>query len=167
MYWAIIGIVTVALFVRFLLVKYMGFKVDDATHLTAFVSGALILAVLWEFLTWKIIYTVLPIALMLAGSYFWIRLDLWRDNKTIREICVFRDEVNATVKNDLISRRIDSRAAFLLLAVATLVQAFFSAPKLDECITYFFVCFAVACLIIPITNFVVRKIEKPQLNEQL
>lgn len=61
-----------------------------------------------------------PIIATIVGAYFWIRLDVWRSEKTI-ETLSSEDEA---IKRDLFSRRADCRMAFALLALAAAAQIY-------------------------------------------
>ena len=84
-----------------------------------------LLCLVWgrENFTFSTLLVGLPIAALLAGSYFWIRLDIWRDDETIKKMCRSEDGFNDTVKADLVARSFDSRAAFVLIVIAAFTQA--------------------------------------------
>ena len=108
--------------------------------------------------TWGAFLVGLPIAAILTGSYFWIRLDVWRSDETIEELSNLRGSVDF-LKKDLISRRVDSRAAIVWLLVATAAQACFPTEHGNPLIFI-----DVLLLIIPITNRIVELAKERQFD---
>jgi len=96
---------------------------------------------------------VFPIVASITAAYLWIRLDVWRDDKTIRELV--KPEV---IQNELLSRRSDSRVAIILLVLVAIAQSFFSESKSN-----WSVFFGMLLVLVPICNWIARRTEKRSL----
>ena len=117
------------------------YKHRKAIYSIVFVLGIGLLVLSWIFkiFSWKLTLSSFPITASLAAAYLWIRQDIWRDDKTIRELTDSKDAQTGreltVAQIDLISRRADSRIAFLLLVLVAIAQAldqyFSSEPKLN------------------------------------
>jgi len=83
----------------------------------------------------------------------WIRLDVWRDNETIRKLAVS----NKTAETDLISRRADSRVAIFLLVFVAITQSILQNPKPD-----WRVFTGILLMLVPISNWIARWMERNQ-----
>lgn len=116
-----------------------------------FVIGATLICISRDSFTPDLFLSAFPIAAALAASYFWIRLDVWRSDNTIRELSA----ENKTAKVDLISRRIDSRMALFLIVLAAIAQAFWVKSVLP---------LGILLILAPIGNFIARSVEKIQLK---
>ncbi len=129
----------------------------ERVHRIMFALGVLTLIVIWRLkvLTWDAFLAGLPIAAVIAGSYFWIRLDIWRSNKTIKELSNSGEVSNESIKRDLISQRVDSRAAILWLVVATVAQAFLLVSIQSK-----FIFVGTLLVFVPVTNWIARYREK-------
>jgi hypothetical protein len=134
----------------------------NRVYLIMKILGLLILVFTWKTFTWRGFLSGFPIAAVLAGSYFWIRLDIWRTNETIDELCNSGSSSNESLKRDLISRRVDSRAAIALLLVAAVVQAL-SLWSMNGMFIFMFMLLE----LIPLVNYIARSVEKVQLEKIL
>ncbi len=134
--------------------------VEKAFYGTILVVGALALfiAILTGNFSWAAFLPGLPISVALIGSYFWIRLDVWRSGKTIKEL----SNENKTVKEDLISRRIDSRVAFTLLGVAAGAQICLLSSISEKLQCVILLCFSMF-----IFNCIARSIESLTLKNKV
>lgn len=105
------------------------YKHIKAIYWTMFFLGVGLLVLSWIFkiFSWKLVLASIPIAAGLTAAYLWIRQDIWRDDETIRELTNSKDtqtDRKLTVsQEDLISRRADSRIAFVLLVLVAVAQA--------------------------------------------
>ncbi|MDD5409180.1 MAG: hypothetical protein PHC71_03720 [Candidatus Omnitrophica bacterium] len=77
--------------------------------------------------SWKLVFSSLPTVGVITASYLWIRLDVWRTEKTINDIA----RSNVIAANDLRSRKADSCVALGLLILVAIVQPFFQFKKLE------------------------------------
>ncbi len=104
---------------------------EQCLYRAMFVSGATL--TLWTYklgaLTLDAFLLGFPTAGVLIGSYFWIRLDVWRDDETIERLST--SNPNKSVIRDLVCRRVDSRAALIWLFAVTIFQglALLLSPK--------------------------------------
>ncbi|RJO63839.1 MAG: hypothetical protein C4540_06310 [Candidatus Omnitrophota bacterium] len=94
-----------------------------------------------------------PIVAGITAAYLWIRLDVWRDNKTIVRLAVS----NEYAENDLKSRRADSRVAIFLLGFVAVTQAVLQNPKPD-----WRVFMGILLILVPISNWIARWMDRKQ-----
>lgn len=124
-----------------------------------FVVGVLCLVLDHKNFTFNTLLLGFPIAAFLAGSYFWIRLDIWRDDETIMKISNSGNVSNKLVIADLVSRRADGRTAFVLITIAALAQAL---SLMEQRGTVIFV--GILLVLIPVANRITRRVEKCRLD---
>ena len=101
------------------------------------------------------VFSSVPIVAGITASYLWIRLDVWRSDKTIGKLTSSKDAVD-----DLISRRADSRVALALLVLAAIFQAFLQEPKLN-----WLVFVGILLILVPVCNCIARRMEKTQFSK--
>ncbi len=121
------------------------------SYLLMFVIGVILIYISRDSFTLDLFLSAFPIAAALVASYFWIRLDVWRSDNTIRQL----SGENKTAEIDLISRRIDSRMALFLIVLAAIVQAFWVKSVLP---------LGILLTLAPVGNFIARTVEKIQLE---
>ena len=140
-----------------------------AIHRTLFVIGLLLIgfSIKSNTFSWDSLLKTFPIVAGLTAAYLLIRLDIWRDDKTIIEMTNAEStkiaETNEKIpvsQVDLISRRSDYRVAFILLVLIALIQSIVQEPRSE-----WQVLVGMLLILLPMSNWIARCIEKDHLLE--
>ncbi len=126
----------------------------------SFVVGFILLLVAFPHVSWswKFLLGALSIDAVLIASYFWIRADRIRSDKTIRDLSDSGKSLNELVAKDLLSKRADSKVAFGFICVAAAAQAIYFLENLYW--AYLFTFGGMLLVLYAIGNSVARSKEK-------
>ena len=100
--------------------------------------------------SWQLVLSSFPIVGGIAAAYLWIRIDVWHTDETINELVLS----NKTAKDELKSRRADSRVAIGLLFFVAVAQSSLQYPELN-CLVIFGVLF----ILVPFSNWITKLME--------
>ena len=133
----------------------------EAIYWIMFFVGAVLFVLSWvfEILSQQSVLSSFPIVAGIAAAYFWIRRDVWRDDKTIRNLTSSNDAAD-----DFISQRSDSQVALVLLIFVAVAQSLLllldPKTKWD-----FIVLLTMLFMLIPLCNWIARWMEESQKTE--